>query len=99
MHPASAQRQEQCYTMDYNVSDSTYISAMRLGHPPRLQRCQFADFFTRFYSIAIFWPLYYAFRPFLLKISSIGKLTASILSATNENTLALANLNFDFSLV
>jgi hypothetical protein len=32
-------------------------------------------------------------------MSSIGKLTASILSATNENTLALANLNFDFSLV
>ena len=32
-------------------------------------------------------------------MSSIGKLTASIFSATNENTLALANLNFDFSLV
>jgi hypothetical protein len=35
----------------------------------------------------------------LLKMSSVGKLTASILSATNENTLALANLNFDFALV
>ena len=32
-------------------------------------------------------------------MSSIGRLTASILSARNENTLALANLNFDFSLV
>ncbi len=31
-------------------------------------------------------------------MSSIGRLTASLLSATNENTLALANLNFDFSL-
>ncbi|CZR61769.1 uncharacterized protein PAC_11666 [Phialocephala subalpina] len=30
---------------------------------------------------------------------SFGKLTASALSATLENTLALANLNFDFSLV
>ncbi|MCJ1384979.1 hypothetical protein MMC17_008097 [Xylographa soralifera] len=32
-------------------------------------------------------------------MSSLGKITNSVLSATNENTLALANLNFDFSLV
>ncbi|KAM3065054.1 hypothetical protein ACMFMG_006182 [Clarireedia jacksonii] len=32
-------------------------------------------------------------------MSSIGKLTASLLSAANENTLTLANLNFDFALV
>jgi hypothetical protein len=30
---------------------------------------------------------------------SIGKMTASLASVQNENTLALANLNFDFSLV
>ena len=32
-------------------------------------------------------------------MSSINKLIASAFHATNENTLALANLNFDFSLV
>ena len=31
-------------------------------------------------------------------MASIGKLAASIFSATNENTLALVNINFDFSL-
>jgi hypothetical protein len=30
---------------------------------------------------------------------SIGKMTACLASVQNENTLALANLNFDFSLV
>ena len=32
-------------------------------------------------------------------MASLGKLTNSILSATNENTLALLNINVDFSLV
>ena len=32
-------------------------------------------------------------------MSSINKLIASAFHASNENTLALANLNFDFSLV
>lgn len=32
-------------------------------------------------------------------MTSLGKFTNSLLSATNENTFALANLNFDFSLV
>ena len=32
-------------------------------------------------------------------MSSLGKLTNSFLSATNENTLALANFNLDFALV
>jgi hypothetical protein len=31
-------------------------------------------------------------------MSTLGRLTNSIFSATNENTLALANLNFDFTL-
>lgn len=32
-------------------------------------------------------------------MASFGKLVASALHATNENTLALANMNFDFSLM
>jgi hypothetical protein len=31
--------------------------------------------------------------------ASIGKINVGLVSATNENTLALANLNFDFSIV
>ncbi|KAI0430032.1 hypothetical protein F5Y09DRAFT_308589 [Xylaria sp. FL1042] len=32
-------------------------------------------------------------------MASLGKINNSLVSATNENTLALANLNFDFSMV
>lgn len=32
-------------------------------------------------------------------MSSIGRITPSVISGTVENTLALANLNFDFTLV
>jgi hypothetical protein len=32
-------------------------------------------------------------------MSSIGRIAGSLFSATNDNTIALANLNFDFSLV
>ena len=32
-------------------------------------------------------------------MSSLGRITNSLVSATNENTLALANFNFDFSLI
>ncbi len=33
----------------------------------------------------------------MLAMASIGKLTTALVSATNENTLALLNFNLDFS--
>ena len=32
-------------------------------------------------------------------MSTFGKLSAAVISGTNENTLALASINLDFSLV
>lgn len=32
-------------------------------------------------------------------MATLGKLTAALISGTNENTLALASISFDFSLV